>query len=104
MTRAERIARAIWTNAAPGLDAQCSADDLAELILKIADDRVLMIGADIGRRIGRSPNTIGSWRERGQHRFPAPVYQTGMGPLWDSEDIEAWCAKYPKLVKASTTA
>ncbi len=44
--------------------------------------------AEISELLGVPPNTVTSWRQRGQ--LPEPRWQLRSGPLWLSSEIAAW--------------
>lgn len=74
--------------------------ELVDAILEITDKRTFVTTADFGRRIGRSPNTLITWRDRGRKDLPEAVYRTAQGPLWDEEDVLVWMALHPEEVLA----
>lgn len=78
---------------------------LVTMIMREADDRVLLTQNDYARRIGRHPNTLVTWRARGTHDVPAPSGYMGPdgdgAPYWDAHVVEAWCAAHPEQIKAT---
>ncbi len=85
MTRAQRLTAYLF-DAQPNLSLT-KRDDMVTELLKIADDRELMLVGDLAGLIHRPVPTVCSWINRGQHDVPASIYpkRRGHPMLFDAD-------------------